>query len=77
MPLSGADQRTLADVITEFGAVRAATLALLAPLDQNMLARRTVASGHDVSARGLAWMMAGHVDHHLGLVRDRYLGAAA
>jgi hypothetical protein len=75
VPLSGADRRTLADVVAEFGAVRASTLALLAPLDQNMLARRTVANGVDVSARALAWMIAGHVDHHLRLTRDRYLAA--
>jgi len=74
VPLCGAASRTLADVITEFGAVRASTLALLTPLDQNALARRTVASGRDVSARGLAWMMAGHVDHHLRLTRELYLG---
>ncbi len=73
VPLSGANERTLADVITEFGAVRASTLALLSPLNQDALARRTVASGRDVSARALAWMMAGHVDHHLRLTRELYL----
>jgi hypothetical protein len=73
VPLSGAADRTLADVITEFGAVRASTLALLSPLDQNALARRTVASGRDVSARGLAWMIAGHADHHLRLTKEKYL----
>ncbi len=73
VPLSGANRRTLADIIAEFGAVRAATITLLASLDQNELARRTVASGHDVSARALAWMIAGHADHHLRLTRERYL----
>lgn len=73
VPLSGADRRTLPDVITEFGAVRAATLALLAPLDQNMLARRTIASDQETSARALAWMIAGHAAHHLRLTRERYL----
>lgn len=73
VPLSGAESRTLPDVVTEFGAVRAATLALIAPLDQNMLARRTVASGQEVSARALAWMIAGHAEHHLRLTAERYL----
>jgi len=73
VPCSGANERRLGSVITEFGAVRAATLALVTPLDQNALARRTEASGRDVSARGLAWMMAGHVDHHLRLTRELYL----
>jgi len=73
VPHSGANERTVASVITEFGAVRAATLALITPLDQNARARRTEASGRAVSARGLAWMMAGHVDHHLRLTRELYL----
>lgn len=75
VPLSGANERTLASVITEFGAVRASTIALLTALGQDALARRTVAGGRDVSARGLAWMIAGHVDHHLRLTRERYLTA--
>ncbi len=75
VPFSGANERTLASVIIEFGAVRASTMALLSPLDQNALARRTVASGRDVSARALAWMIAGHMDHHLRLTRELYLSA--
>ncbi len=74
VPLSGANERSLASIITEFGAVRASTLALLEPLDENALARRTVASGHEVSARAIAWMLAGHAAHHFVLTRDRYLG---
>ncbi len=73
VPLSGAAGRRLTDIVAEFGTVRAATLSLLAPLDQAALARRTVASGHDISARALAWVIAGHVEHHLRLTRDRYL----
>lgn len=73
VPLSGANARSLTSVITEFGAVRAATLALIEPLDQNALARRTTAGGRDVSARGLAWLIAGHAEHHLTLTRERYL----
>jgi hypothetical protein len=50
-------------------------MALLASLDQDALARRTVASGREVSARALAWMIAGHVDHHFRLTRELYLVA--
>lgn len=74
VPLSGANRRSLASVIAEFGAVRAASLALLDPLDENELARRTTASGQEVSVRALAWMIAGHAAHHFVLTRDRYLG---
>lgn len=73
VPMSGAESRTIADVIDEFRTVRAASLSLLAPLDDEALTRRTVASGQDVSVRALAWMIAGHMQHHLHLIRDRYL----
>jgi hypothetical protein len=32
-----------------------------------------VASGHPISPRALAWMIAGHFAHHLDLTRERYL----
>lgn len=73
VPFSDGAGRTLPSLITEFGAVRAATLALLAPLDQNALARRAVTAGGEVSARGFAWMIAGHAQHHLRLTAERYL----
>lgn len=73
VPHSGAATRTLLGVIAEFGAIRAATMALVANLDQEALARTTVASETNVSARALAWMIAGHTAHHLRLTRDRYL----
>jgi hypothetical protein len=72
VPQSGANTRTLASIVDEFRIVREALLALLRPLDAEQLARRTVASGHEVSVRGLAWMIAGHTDHHLRLTRERY-----
>jgi hypothetical protein len=76
VPYSGASSRTLPSIITEFGAVRATTLQLLDPLDQNALARRAATGGGDVSARGFAWMIAGHAQHHLHLTAERYLARA-
>ncbi len=73
VPASGANRRSVADLLNEFLATRASTLALLKSMDENDLAGRTVAGGHDVSARALAWLIAGHTEHHLILTRDRYL----
>jgi hypothetical protein len=41
------------------------------------LARRAVTAAGEVSARGLAWMIAGHAQHHLRLTAERYLAGAA
>ncbi len=73
VPESRSANRALSDILTEFDATRAATLALLRSLDDTAWGRLGVASGHPISPRALAWMMAGHCAHHLALIRDRYL----
>jgi hypothetical protein len=67
------DDRLLPELVAEAGVVRAATLALLAPLDERVLGRRGTVSGFPVSVRGLAWIIAGHELHHLEQLRTRYL----
>ena len=57
---------------TEFRAVRSATLPLFHSLSPEAWARRGVASGHPVSVRALAYIIAGHVAHHCRILRERY-----
>lgn len=76
VPLSGAGERTLPEIVAELTAVREATLALVRSLDDAALMRVGVASGHPVSARALVWMIAGHMAHHLTITRERYLSAS-
>ncbi|MEQ1693518.1 MAG: DinB family protein [Gemmatimonas sp.] len=76
VPESGASARTLADILTEIDAVRAASLALIGSLDDSSALKSGTASGHPASARALAWMIAGHFAHHLEITRTRYLGKA-
>ncbi|HEY2805538.1 MAG TPA: DinB family protein [Gemmatimonadales bacterium] len=68
-----ASSRTLADLAAEFEAIRASTLALMAPLDDVVMARRGRASGHGVTARAIAWIVAGHGGHHEKVLREKYL----
>jgi hypothetical protein len=72
-PQSGARARTLADLVDELEAVRRATLALLAHLPAQAPLRRGTASGKGITVRALAWIIAGHERHHLGIIRERYL----
>jgi uncharacterized damage-inducible protein DinB len=72
---SDCDRRTLGSLMGELTAVRRATVALYRHLDDAALARRVVASGAPVSARALAWIIAGHELHHRQLLRERYLAA--
>ena len=73
VPESRAARRPLHDILTELHSVRAATLSLVASLDEQAWSQVGVASGHPISARALAWMIAGHFAHHLTLTQERYL----
>ena len=66
------DRRPLADVAGEMIAVRRATIALVASLDAAALARTGVANNFPISARALVWIMPGHAQHHLDVLRERY-----
>jgi hypothetical protein len=69
---SGAEARTLKDLIAEYGAVREATLALLRPLTADAWARRGEVNGYEASVRGLAFHIAGHELRHLAALRSHY-----
>ncbi len=73
MAPAGFRQRTLADLRDEFRAVRESTLALLCHLPPEAVGRTGIASGHPVSVRALAFIMAGHAQHHAKVLRERYL----
>jgi len=64
--------RTLASLIEEFRLARASTLALLRNLDGSTFTRRGIADGKPVSARALAYIIAGHERHHVGILNERY-----
>jgi DinB superfamily len=71
-PEAGADRRTLADLVAEWGDVRRATLALFRHLPEPAWDRRGTASGHPASVRALAYAIAGHVRHHFVVLEERY-----
>ena len=70
---AGADERPWHSHVDEFRAVRTATLALFQNLPADAWARRGVASGNPFTVRALAYITAGHVAHHVKILRQRYL----
>jgi hypothetical protein len=72
-PNAEADRRTLASHLDEFKALRQASLQLFDGLTPAAWARRGVASDNPMSVRGLAYVTAGHVAHHLRGLREKYL----
>jgi uncharacterized damage-inducible protein DinB len=69
---AGFEARTLNGLVDELTVVRRATLTFIATLDAAALDREGVASNTRVTARALVWLIAGHFQHHTGILRDRY-----
>jgi hypothetical protein len=67
------DKVSWASHIDEFRAIRAATLAFCRHLPKEAWMRSGVASDNSVTVRALAYITAGHVAHHVGILRERYL----
>ena len=72
---AGSGNRTLADLAAEFGAIRAATLALCRPLTAEAWARSGTASNNEVTVRALAFIIAGHEHHLRSILEERYFAA--
>lgn len=70
---AGFDSRGLENILDELQHLRRANLALFASFDDEALERRGTAAGHVISVRGLLYLTAGHMAHHLAVVRERYL----
>ena len=67
-----ADQRELSNILLEYEAVRQATIAQFLSYNEETLTRFGVASEAEVSVSALGHIIAGHQDHHLNVLRERY-----
>ena len=72
---ANSSSRRVKDLREEFEAVRRASLALVSSLDDKALKRTGTASGNPVSARAMAFVIAGHDRHHGQILREKYLPA--
>ena len=70
---SGADARSVDDLLGELEAVRRSTLFLFAGLPAEAFDRSGVADGNRSTVRALVWHIAGHELRHVRVIRERYL----
>lgn len=66
------DLRTIDSLRREFELLRGANVAMFEGLPDDRWQRRGTASGQPITVRALAWIIAGHLDHHLAVLRERY-----
>ena len=65
--------RTIADLADEFEAVRKSNLILFRNLTESAWKQMGTASDNPISARALAYIIAGHELYHQEILRERYL----
>jgi hypothetical protein len=70
---AGVEGRSWTSHVDEFRAIRSATLPFFAQLPPGAWDRQGIASDNPFSVRALAYITAGHVFHHLALLKERYL----
>lgn len=72
-PMARADEVSWARHVEEFRAVRLATLTFFRHLPAEAWMRSGIASDNPVTVRALAYITAGHLAHHVAILRERYL----
>lgn len=70
---SAANSRAVSNLLAEYDATRAATLALFESFTEEQLNRRGTANGGPTTVRALLYILPGHERHHLNIIRERYL----
>jgi hypothetical protein len=72
VPAGAFDSRELNTLIKEWMATRDATVALVRGLPPDAWSRQGTANGQSVVASALVYILLGHVEHHLAVLKNRY-----
>lgn len=70
--MAGHERCMLGELLDELAAVRQASIALFAHMDEAAWQRVGSVNQHPISTRALAYILAGHAHHHLSILRERY-----
>jgi hypothetical protein len=68
---AGFDSRPLGSLAQEFELVRRSHILFFRGLDREAWIRSGVANGHAVTVRALAYIIAGHEQHHVTILHER------
>lgn len=74
---AAANQLSWASQVKEFRSIRSSTVAFFRGLPKEAWDRSGIASDNLFTVRALAYIAAGHVQHHVEVIRNRYLATAA
>ncbi|HEX3282092.1 MAG TPA: DinB family protein [Pyrinomonadaceae bacterium] len=74
---ANADEYSWASHIQDFRAVRESTLTFFRNLPEDGWSRSGIAGGNRVTVRALAYILAGHVSHHIAVLQEKYAAKVA
>lgn len=66
------DAWTLADLAAQFENLRRANVSVLEHLDPDAWKRKGIVNHNPITVPAIVWVMAGHVRHHVKILRERY-----
>jgi hypothetical protein len=67
------NKRTFYDLAHEFSVLREANIILFKNQDEETLSRKGWANKVEISARSMAFVIAGHTTHHIQVIKSHYL----
>ncbi len=73
VPESKASRRDPSDLIEEFKNVRNSSIQLYRSFTEQMLLSSGIANNNSISVRALGFIVLGHCNHHVKVIKERYL----
>lgn len=70
---SKADRRTSTELISEFETLRTSIQQLFDSFDEEQLTSVGTANGNSISTNAIGFIIPGHAQHHINVLKERYL----
>lgn len=67
------DQISLKNLLEEFDFLRRSNILFFGNLNQEILSRKGVANGNEISVETIGKLIVGHNIHHINIIEERYL----
>lgn len=60
-------------LISDLNVVRESTISLYKTFDEDILLHKGIANGVEFTVAALGYIIAGHLDHHIKVIKERYI----
>ena len=67
------NERNLTDIIEEYKLTREANIALFKSFEDKAINRRGIANNKEITVRAILFIIPGHEEHHINIIKSKYL----